>query len=218
MSDNKYVVPDGMFKSATDSWGLESDAMRKCTKIILEAALRWQSENPIVPTDRQWYECVNESQKLGYPSNELYAHAAAEWQRRMYLAPEPEVPTYEELISKWEEENRSGVPNRVVMKESQEASFDPPLERAKKTEANRSCSACEQGQSSERGEGTHLEGTVQHPVDPKVPEKIKDLLSKFDAGGKYDRRGLVTELEEIRDEHNADILEAYRRVKKDGKK
>lgn len=32
-----------------------------------------------------------------------------------------------------------------------------------------SCPACSQGQSLERGEGTHREGTVEHPADPEVP-------------------------------------------------
>jgi hypothetical protein len=55
------------------------------------------------------------------------------------------------------------------------------------------------------------------PPEPEEPEEIKDLLSKFDTGGKYDRRGIIKELEEIRDEHNADIREAYRRGKESGK-
>lgn len=34
-----------------------------------------------------------------------------------------------------------------------------------------SCPACDTGQSLERGEGTHLEGTTQHPIDEKQAEE-----------------------------------------------
>jgi hypothetical protein len=32
------------------------------------------------------------------------------------------------------------------------------------------CPSCVHGQSLERGEGTHREGTKQHPAEPEVPE------------------------------------------------
>ena len=86
----KIIVPDGMLKSANDAWIAceyeKLDAMRDA----LEAALLWLSENPIVPTDEQIVLLKREC-----PTRiEFYRFrwATAEWQRRMFLAPEPEVP------------------------------------------------------------------------------------------------------------------------------
>ena len=51
----------------------------------LEAFIAWQTENPIVPTEEQDEDLCEwcEMNPDGSPF--------AEWQRRMYLAPEPEV-------------------------------------------------------------------------------------------------------------------------------
>jgi hypothetical protein len=47
---------------------------------ILEPALRWLAENPIVPTEKQWRDM---------PPQDTVAGHIAEWQRRMFLAPTP---------------------------------------------------------------------------------------------------------------------------------
>lgn len=91
----KIVVPEGMRKSATRAW-LESEYEKPdVIRISLEAALRWLSENPIVPTDTQAYD-LWQSQILSgktHSDNELAKLCAVEWQRRMFLAaPEPEIP------------------------------------------------------------------------------------------------------------------------------
>ena len=92
MSD-RYVVPEGGLKAAREA--ADKFAMSKVAgdgvKEIIEAFIRWQSENSIIPTQVKWNECVNEAQKLGYPFNELYARAAVEWQRRMYRVAETKV-------------------------------------------------------------------------------------------------------------------------------
>jgi ribosomal protein L37AE/L43A len=51
---------------------------------FLEAALRWQSENPQVPTEQQLSD-------MAADAHVCMDEVIAEWQRRMYLAPEPEV-------------------------------------------------------------------------------------------------------------------------------
>ena len=57
---------------------------------FLEAALRWQSENPQVPTEQQLSD-------MAADAHVCMDEVIAEWQRRMYLAPEPEVDRDEQL-------------------------------------------------------------------------------------------------------------------------
>jgi len=59
---------------------------------ILEAALLWLSENPIVPTDEQSLAVVGLKRAFPFDAHEWVRWGAVEWQRRMFLAPEPEVP------------------------------------------------------------------------------------------------------------------------------
>lgn len=64
---------------------------------VLKAALRWLSENPIVPTDEQWKAINHERQ---WPDNAYRRRwLVVEWQRRMFLAPEPE-PALKDLLWK----------------------------------------------------------------------------------------------------------------------
>lgn len=84
--------------------------MRACNSIVsvemaanvdnmLEAALRWLSENPMVPSEHQAWEILT-----ALPDNRIASTAQlqteiGEWQRRMFLAPELEVPKWiEEVI------------------------------------------------------------------------------------------------------------------------
>lgn len=87
MSDKKIVVPEGMFDAAMEA--VQAIPMRGNVGSIdrvngaLKAALRWLSENPIVPTKEQW----DELRRTCWVPDELQA---VEWQRRMFLAPQPE--------------------------------------------------------------------------------------------------------------------------------
>lgn len=91
----KIVVPDGMRKAALKAiesanaveLGVEGGA-----KIVLEAAFRWLSENPIVPTEKQEKEMDQWARARMAREPIRPATFAVEWQRRMFLAPEPEVP------------------------------------------------------------------------------------------------------------------------------
>ena len=107
MSDPKIKVPDGMLKaviSKDDEMyhshnGYTRDEQER---MKLESALLWLSKNPIVPTDEQinklwesWAVPLDPSAKgLGVygPSRDQIRFTSVEWQRRMFLAPEPEVP------------------------------------------------------------------------------------------------------------------------------
>lgn len=86
MEGKKIVVPEGMLKAAREAGRLTSwDSYS-----MLAAALLWLSENPIVPTglvESDMYSEWKKGHDLLYPMWVL-----REWQRRMFLTPEPEVP------------------------------------------------------------------------------------------------------------------------------
>ena len=83
---NKIVVPEGMWIAgfnATITIADRGEATTKC----LEAALRWLSENPIVPTSQEVIETM-EPFVIKDPTD--FIIFGARWQHRMFLAPEPE--------------------------------------------------------------------------------------------------------------------------------
>ena len=100
----EYKIPEAGLNAA---WSAVAEKMRAhidakhkepiaelhAARIALEAFIRWQSENPIVPTPKQARELFevwwgNDTSNAG-----TMGLVAAAWQRRMYLAPEePEVP------------------------------------------------------------------------------------------------------------------------------
>jgi hypothetical protein len=105
MRQRKIVVPEGMLKVAVAAaWShigfshpqasiRVQKEIEESFRVSLEAALRWLSENPIVPTDAQ-LELFLTAQ--GLPNTGTFRSAlslfAGYFQRRMFLAPEPEVP------------------------------------------------------------------------------------------------------------------------------
>ena len=98
----KIVVPEGMLKAAKDVYhdkaqdGVDQSAVKEA----LKAALRWLSEHPIVPTDEQHDVLYKEFVSLpetrivtnGTTFRSFFRWAIDAWQRRMFLAPEPEIP------------------------------------------------------------------------------------------------------------------------------
>lgn len=111
MSDRKIKVPEGMMLAVQNKARVDGRALNpRILRSDLEAALIWLSENPIVPTEKQYGEClraVDGPDKIvihvyreGEPQKVL-----AEWQRRMFLA--PEVPeAIKDLLSDDEDEGR----------------------------------------------------------------------------------------------------------------
>ena len=82
-----------------------------------EAAIRWIAENPIVPSTKEALTLLQERVESGHLSNEDYDAipittikcVIAEWQRRMFLKPERDVPKGEvqiiaDLVGKAQEE------------------------------------------------------------------------------------------------------------------
>lgn len=111
MSEKKYVLPNGMERAAWDAMDAHAKVHGPAVGCVLgsmcsltaglEAALRWLSENPITPTKQQLQEMYDSP---GCPKEGTYVpvpYYLCEWQRRMYLAPEPEVPeAVEDLMHK----------------------------------------------------------------------------------------------------------------------
>ncbi len=121
MSEKKYVVPDGMLKAADEALSVEQEQFRLWLKgstsvpcpgengypllLMLRAALRWLSENPIVPTDEQINSMVDKGSDLHWGWDSYWREHTRdwliEWQRRMFAAPDPEV-TEEIEQAAWE--------------------------------------------------------------------------------------------------------------------
>lgn len=96
--NRKIVVPEGMLeavrKALCAGWfsgvlNLSANApgtvYRMHSQVALDAALLWLSENPPLPTEAQ----CNEMWRAADNNGDRYCQ---EWVRRMFLAPEPEVP------------------------------------------------------------------------------------------------------------------------------
>jgi len=93
MSESRIVVPDGMLTAAMHAIGIpEQYKQTHQVNKALEAALRWLSENPIVPTDEQVKAIHHSATEAACTSKSILPFFAIEWQRRMFLAPEPEIP------------------------------------------------------------------------------------------------------------------------------
>lgn len=95
--EKKVKVPEGMLKEAEGAIEklipvVYRSAAEPYAKIGLEAALIWLSENPIVPTYRQFDELERIYDKPETEHKEAITAVLVEWQRRMFLAPEiPEI-------------------------------------------------------------------------------------------------------------------------------
>ena len=90
----RYAVPEEGLKAALDRFGSRHPFSEDIARMLLEAFIRWQSENPQVPTDEQCDELISLIGATGrslvcYPSRIDRGQARTmltEWQRRMYLA------------------------------------------------------------------------------------------------------------------------------------
>lgn len=91
MSDKKYAVPEAGLKAAaraTTALGGRLD--EQDVEPILEAFIRWQSENPQVPTRDEWVKFRSQWKSYEPDGVDVIAFFKNA-QRRMYLAPEPEA-------------------------------------------------------------------------------------------------------------------------------
>lgn len=88
---NDVKVPEGMLEAAFKA-PYSEDVGDGDVRSILEAALRWLMENPIVPTDEQRAELGRLAPYEDPGNGKIHSWVAVEWQRRMFLAPEAIIP------------------------------------------------------------------------------------------------------------------------------
>jgi hypothetical protein len=110
MPENKYVIPDGMWNAArlamTGGVYLEVNSQAEDTlRKVLHAAIWWLVENPIVPDEKQVEDMRHGYEmQASFGVTPIWAYAPIEWQRRMFLAPEPKMhPKLEMLINECQE-------------------------------------------------------------------------------------------------------------------
>lgn len=103
MSEKRYQVPDGMLKAATERGEQYDGVCDKDLRVRLEAAVRWWSENPQRPTDYQFGKvitaCRDSVGAVKWERGTEWMRAGMlchEWQRQMFLAPEPQDNSAEE--------------------------------------------------------------------------------------------------------------------------
>lgn len=98
--EKKIVVPPGMLDAVSDEmcqrWRYRKEDWPSVKKtdaanlsFSLETALRWLAENPIVPTEKQFAKLYDDLS--GVNDGKLTQRGVIEWQRRMFLAPEPSL-------------------------------------------------------------------------------------------------------------------------------
>ena len=193
MSEKRYVVPEGMLTETevaiVNSITSGHNKSWEMAKVALEAALRWQSENPIVPTDEQidGMSVGNFSHGAG---RRAVKRGAVEWQRRMYLAPEPvlDAALGGALLGRTFTREQANAMKHII----DTAVHD---------------SAPEWDCRADGEEPTNL-GMKFPRVEQKVPDEIKQLVKS--------KRPYVPDL--VNDSINAEILEAFRRGQKAGLK
>lgn len=94
----KIVVPMGMFTAASRGFDLKAGEgqLQRRLASALQTALRWLSENPIVPSEEQIAGIRRDWPLSGVGS--LSEFSAIHWQRIMFLAPEPESVNAREAV------------------------------------------------------------------------------------------------------------------------
>lgn len=89
MSEKKIVVPEGMLDAAMRASMEAGLGIGPSTelRVVLEAALRWQKENPPKPTDEDLWKIAGDHDHVRPLLTQEYCK---EWIRRMYDSSEPE--------------------------------------------------------------------------------------------------------------------------------
>lgn len=102
MSGKKIVVPEEMLDAVNGASVVAQNLHDESLFEMLEAALRWLSDNPIVPTVEQSSDMMEK-----FPVNTT-RNVCVEWQRRMFLASKPDFP--EEMHNLLWSERETGNP------------------------------------------------------------------------------------------------------------
>jgi hypothetical protein len=158
----------------------------------VEAALRWQAENPQVPTGDQIEELISEYYRETN-SVSFVRSIVVEWQRQMYIAPEALDGMFR---CDFDEDN-----NQVVTRNGKILFYVCGKDCAKQAAS---------GLNDEFNPGWKN----KHKL-PEVPEEIKDLMAHPSAEIEKEttRNIAICQCER----HNRDVIEAYRRGQKAGR-
>lgn len=81
----QYAIPSGMLDTALDAVNAHFITERDLVRKVLGAALRWLSDNPIVPTEKQKHELYHSWSELR-TQEDLFIWVPSEWQRRMFIS------------------------------------------------------------------------------------------------------------------------------------
>jgi hypothetical protein len=114
----RYIVPEGMLNAATVAY---NEVVKSGQHIgfsvchCLEAAIQWLAENPLIPTDEQRAELSRLVPYEDSGNGKILSVAVVEWQRRMFLAPEPPIPDEVSPLM-WGSGLLSEAHNRAVIK------------------------------------------------------------------------------------------------------
>jgi len=93
MSEKRYVVPEEALKAVHDAENSDRDYFDDGdAHPILLAFVRWLAKNPVVPTLPQLRSVESSAGHEPLNSTRWLSDVLTEWQRRMFLAPEPAVP------------------------------------------------------------------------------------------------------------------------------
>jgi len=94
-----------MMNSAVDAWCERYPLERKqyaqeIMGLMLKAAVRWMANNPLVPSDESAQQMLAAKDHFvgSFEPVEWIRWGGTEWQRRMFLAPEPVFPKELEAI------------------------------------------------------------------------------------------------------------------------
>jgi hypothetical protein len=98
MSGKRIVVPEGMMRAAVEA---SPNSPGDYVLVILEAALRWLSENPMLPTREQQVELLRKLEPSANSVPATIAEIVAAWQRRMFLASDPDEAIKHLLNKGW---------------------------------------------------------------------------------------------------------------------
>ena len=93
MEEKKYVVPEGMGSAVAHAVFKKYGYVEFYPQIAtaLEAAVRWLSDNPIVPSLEQAWNLTKKFQDDPI-EQDMAVFLVREWQKRMFLAEESHVP------------------------------------------------------------------------------------------------------------------------------
>lgn len=96
MSEKRFVIPEGMLAAAERAYN-DCIFENNRSEETVEAAVRWLAKNPIVPTEEQLDSVMSSSS--GPMDIRAYVKLClVEFQRRMFLEPEPEPEVPEEVM------------------------------------------------------------------------------------------------------------------------